>query len=256
MNNDLSKFIGNRINNLLAVNRKKQKELAHFLSVTDNTISYYVGGSRTPNLSQLIKIAEFFNTSVDYLVGLTAAPTTDKDVQYICDYTGLSEYSVNVLHIQKSAKIEKLHKTINLLLETEWTSQLIGIAESIREVSVEDRKRICETWCFDFEEIERIIDTKLYDNKINAVYILSDYLNYKSPPCEKDKKLSITRSGKIFDFEPPGLVDMSLMKDEDFTVVEEVLQGEIIEKILLDKVVDTLKQLKKELNNNGNNMQA
>ncbi len=124
MNNDLSKFIGNRINNLLAVNRKKQKELAHFLGVTDNTISYYVSGSRTPNLSQLIKIAEFFNTSVDYLLGLTDAATTDKDVQYICDYTGLSEDAIDTLHSCIKIMDEEAYK-----LSVDFVSDLLEMVK-------------------------------------------------------------------------------------------------------------------------------
>lgn len=101
MNNDLGKCIGRNINTLLAVNRKKQKDLAEYLGVTDNTISYYVSGSRKPNLEQLIKIARFFNTSVDYLLDLTFTSTTDKDLRYICDYTGLSENAVKELRADR-----------------------------------------------------------------------------------------------------------------------------------------------------------
>lgn len=86
------KIIGRRINELLAINDVKQKELAAYLSISDNIVSYFVKGTRVPNTEQIIKIANFFNVSSDYLLGLTDAKTTkDTDLRAIVDYTGLSE---------------------------------------------------------------------------------------------------------------------------------------------------------------------
>lgn len=96
-NNEISKIIGQRINLLLAIQSKKQKELATSLKVTDNTISYFVSGKRIPNTEQITKIAAFFNVSADYLLGLTDAATTDKDIQFVCDYIGLDDKTVETL---------------------------------------------------------------------------------------------------------------------------------------------------------------
>ena len=85
------KIIGRRINELLAINDVKQKELAAYLSISDNIVSYFVKGTRVPNTEQIIKIANFFNVSSDYLLGLTDVKTTDTDLKMIVDYTGLSE---------------------------------------------------------------------------------------------------------------------------------------------------------------------
>lgn len=95
MNNELSKTIGQRINTLLGEQEKKQKDLAAYLGVTDNTISYFCSGTRIPNAEQIVNIASFFDTSTDYLLGKTTVKTVDKDLQFICDYTGLSEKSIN-----------------------------------------------------------------------------------------------------------------------------------------------------------------
>lgn len=62
--------IGNRINILLKSSGKKQKDLAEFLDVTANTVSYYVTGTRTPNVEQIINIARFFEVSTDYILGV------------------------------------------------------------------------------------------------------------------------------------------------------------------------------------------
>ena len=69
MKDELRLLVGQRINNLLSKNKETQKELAALLSVTENTISYYVNGKRTPNIEQLIMISDHYNTTTDYLLG-------------------------------------------------------------------------------------------------------------------------------------------------------------------------------------------
>ena len=64
---------------------KIKKELAEALGVLANTISYFVSGKRVPNLEQIIKIAQFFDVSTDYLLGLSPNPTTDPEVKAICN---------------------------------------------------------------------------------------------------------------------------------------------------------------------------
>ena len=48
-----------------------QLRLATELNTTQNTISRYETGEREPGIDELIKIADYFNVSVDYLIGRT-----------------------------------------------------------------------------------------------------------------------------------------------------------------------------------------
>ena len=52
---------------------------------------------------RLRKIAEHLGTTSDYLLGLTGSATTNKDIQFICDYTGLSVEAVNHLRLAKES---------------------------------------------------------------------------------------------------------------------------------------------------------
>lgn len=101
----INTIIGIRINTLLAKNGVKQKELAKVLGVNDNVISYYCKGSRKPNIDQLNIIADFFHTSVDYLLGRTNVISTDTNIQMICEYTGLSEEAVDFINEVNSVSI-------------------------------------------------------------------------------------------------------------------------------------------------------
>ena len=51
-----------------------QKEIAEYLNVRQNTYSQYENEKRQIPLQMLIKLAKFYNTSVDYLLGLTSDP--------------------------------------------------------------------------------------------------------------------------------------------------------------------------------------
>ena len=98
MNSKLSIIIGERINTLLAERNVKQKELAKIIGVKDNTISYFCSGKRIHNTQQIKCIADFFDVSADYILGISSDPTKNKDIKNICDYTGLSEKAVQKLN--------------------------------------------------------------------------------------------------------------------------------------------------------------
>ena len=94
-------ILGERLKSARVKAGQTQEDIAKLLRVQRQVISYFENGSRTPNIDDLIKLAEIFGTSTDYLLGLTAAQSTDLEVKYICDYTGLSEAAVSELHNNK-----------------------------------------------------------------------------------------------------------------------------------------------------------
>ena len=46
------------------------KALSEEVGITAATISRYLSGNRTPDLLQIVKIASYFNVSIDWLLGL------------------------------------------------------------------------------------------------------------------------------------------------------------------------------------------
>lgn len=55
-----------------------QLKLALDLNMSQNTISRYETGDREPGINELIKIADYFNVSIDYLVGRTENPKINR----------------------------------------------------------------------------------------------------------------------------------------------------------------------------------
>lgn len=55
-----------------------QLKLAMDLNTNQNTISRYETGEREPGINELIKIADYFNVSTDYLLERTNNPKMQK----------------------------------------------------------------------------------------------------------------------------------------------------------------------------------
>lgn len=60
-----------RIRDLREDNDKYQKDIAKLLGISQQYYSEYEQGNRTIPIEHLIKLAKYYNTSIDYLVGLT-----------------------------------------------------------------------------------------------------------------------------------------------------------------------------------------
>ncbi len=56
---------------LVAIRKKKgysQLKVAMDLHISREALSYYERGKRNPDLAMLIKMSEYFNVSIDYLI--------------------------------------------------------------------------------------------------------------------------------------------------------------------------------------------
>ncbi len=61
--------------------RISQKELADYLGISQNAVSLYEIGKREPNIKTLIKLSDYFNVSVDYLLGHIYSTNGKTDIQ-------------------------------------------------------------------------------------------------------------------------------------------------------------------------------
>lgn len=60
-----------RIKDLREDHDKYQKDIANLLGISQQYYSEYENGKRTIPIQHLITLANYYNTSIDYLVGLT-----------------------------------------------------------------------------------------------------------------------------------------------------------------------------------------
>jgi len=67
-----------RLKSLRAKNNLLQKQIAELIEVSDRQYRNYEAGKIDPPASKIITLADYFNVSLDYLVGRTDNPEINK----------------------------------------------------------------------------------------------------------------------------------------------------------------------------------
>ena len=97
---------GGRLQNLLEEWNMSQKKLAEELNKAPTTINGYIKENRQPDYNTLIQLAEYFQVSTDYLLGLTDSrqmidqPLTMKERELMGIYRDLNSEKQDLLHEQ------------------------------------------------------------------------------------------------------------------------------------------------------------
>ena len=69
-----------RLKELRKDNNISQKRLSNFLNFGYTAIANYESGRNQPSLDTVKKIAQFFGVTVDYLIGASDYPRSEKDI--------------------------------------------------------------------------------------------------------------------------------------------------------------------------------
>lgn len=112
-----------------------EADLCRDLKLGKASVNAYVKAEQIPNADKIIKMANYFNVSTDYLLGLSNFKSTKDDWKIVNKVTGLNDYAIEVLNeFKKNAKNEKeednvftssqILKTINYLISKEPESKV------------------------------------------------------------------------------------------------------------------------------------
>ena len=110
----LQEKIGPRIVHLRG-EKETQQQLADAIGVKREIVAFWETRKRCPNTEQIKKIADHFHVSADYILGLSDIESPDKTVQAICEYTGLSEKAVELLHLANTSEVSESRRTLHFL---------------------------------------------------------------------------------------------------------------------------------------------
>ena len=109
-----------------------QQELAEYLGITRQTVSYYCTGTSSPDWKKLNRMADYFGVSVGYITGHEKTRSTDPNVRTISEYTGLSVDTIEGLHLSRCSPINTDGLDENTAGMLEYTlSQCIEIEEDL-----------------------------------------------------------------------------------------------------------------------------
>lgn len=94
-----------RLKELRQIKGISQQEIADYLHCTAVTYSRYENGSRSPSLDLLIKLADYFDVTLDYLF----------ERENISE-NGLTQYEINLINASRKADNRAKEDALNLLL--------------------------------------------------------------------------------------------------------------------------------------------
>lgn len=103
-----------RLRELMAEGPTTQDQLATATGKTRQTISQYVNGISEPGYNTLVKIADYYGTSIDYLLGRTNDPD---QTPCAADELGLSKDSIDAIKYYAEDSGDAL-RGLNLLLKS------------------------------------------------------------------------------------------------------------------------------------------
>ena len=132
--------------------------LAKDLEVSLGVLSDWQNGNKTPRGDSIIKLAQYFDVSADYLLGLTNAKTADTDLRTVAEYTGLSETAIQKLRASTPNHILKVISEMieqGIFLQLAW--KIYDFCQTARGV-VEWQKRVKH----DLELAKSVSDTEYY----------------------------------------------------------------------------------------------
>ena len=82
-----------RIKELRTEMHKSLRDVANDLNISYSSLSKYERGDQQPSYETLIRIANYFNVTTDYLIGITNSKSSEN--RTICDQLNLSDEAMS-----------------------------------------------------------------------------------------------------------------------------------------------------------------
>lgn len=156
----------------------KQAELSKKMGVARQTISNYENAERGVNIDFLAQIADFFDVSVDYLMGRTEVKKAVGDISNACITTGLTEMAIEKL--SKFSKSEK--RLLSRLIESYPFKLAIENLQKYSELNIFMEKRLKGRNSADLNaELQKAVEqfgrelTEEEQKEYDAIELLQDY---------------------------------------------------------------------------------
>lgn len=135
-------LISNRIRELIEDSGLTLRELEKQIGVNNATLSQWQQGRKKPHLDSLLLLAEYFDVSGDWILGISDTKKADTSVRGASELTRLSSKAVETLSTKPTFKplspeeAETLVKSGNLKLRAWSDSECLLLSEMIEDGSL------------------------------------------------------------------------------------------------------------------------
>ena len=107
--NTCVEVFGKRLKELRKANGYTIEKFADMVGISKSTLGYYENDKRMPDIEILTRIANTLNVNADYLIGRTNTTALKGKMKTVCEFTGLSDCTVEYLaELVKNKEYAKL----------------------------------------------------------------------------------------------------------------------------------------------------
>lgn len=155
-NTKLTKKFQERLDDLVQVEKKTKKmtdtRIADEIGISKASLSKYLNDNAEIGINSLVKIAEYFNVSFDYLLGFSDIKSPNVELKAVCEYTGLSEKAIQNIIKYKGDMSDILStllsypELLQLLGEIKEASWEIALGDYLKEKDIENRDGIVSSF--------------------------------------------------------------------------------------------------------------
>ncbi|HBF7929134.1 TPA: helix-turn-helix domain-containing protein [Clostridioides difficile] len=133
--------ISEKLKYLRDLKKLTQKEVANSIGVTTSAYGFYEQGKRTPSPELIVKLAEYFNVTTDYLLGHTKTSySVNANIPEIPSI--VCEDNSNYDIIDEEKDIESLEDMNKLLKNTDCNNEVKEVLRKYMQLNEFDRKAI------------------------------------------------------------------------------------------------------------------
>ncbi|NJJ36746.1 helix-turn-helix transcriptional regulator [Clostridioides difficile] len=133
--------ISEKLKYLRDLKKLTQKEVANSIGVTTSAYGFYEQGKRTPSPELIVKLAEYFNVTTDYLLGFNKTSySVNANIpempSIVCEDASI--YDI----VDKNKDIESLEDINKLLENTDCDNEVKEVLKKYIQLDEMDRKAI------------------------------------------------------------------------------------------------------------------
>lgn len=122
----MNSTIGERIRYLRLNNNLTAKDLSVILDISESAISLYENGKRKPTIELIMKMADYFNVSTDFILGVSNGNLSNREKVIDVDFSEVLENIIIHLNNQNTIKFDgqQLDKNMEIIFHNNLTNLL------------------------------------------------------------------------------------------------------------------------------------
>lgn len=126
----MSNKISERIRYLRLKNNLTAKDLSIILGTSESAISLYENGKRKPSIELILKMADYFKVTTDFILGADNSAIKDCDEIVDIDFSEVLENLISYMNNKSTIKFDGHHLDNNM--KTIFTKNVINILDNMR----------------------------------------------------------------------------------------------------------------------------